>query len=555
MLRTKSWPTCVTDSGSYCVTSFNVVLREIAVSPKAKPRFSVLEPALPSILAVFRSKSLYLAHVIKTSNAVPTHTLRHSRSHFAALTTICRFLAVSKNVPVKIAPKIKLLPSFHRLNDRLALLLLLGFCSPLSCLAEGKEALRVLRDECLHCHKPGKAKGGLLLHTAEKMHTGGDSGKVVLPGRADDSLLYQVVLDEGDAHMPPKKQLPAAKIAALKQWINAGAPWDESVFDEAPAPQKILLCPLPPTYQPVLAIALSPDEKQLAIARANVVVLLDLSKPERPELGRLEGHPSNVQSLVWTPDGRQLISGSYQKLMRWDATSRAPLGALDGPLLGDLTALAVDTEGKVLYAADAATGGFGFIHQFDLTANTHQATWKAHDDTVYSLRISSDNAHLLSGSADKLVKLWDRQTHKLITLYEGHTNHVLAVDFNKDGTRIATAGADREVKIWDSKSREQIVTLGNKKNAYTALDWTPDGKTLAVINNKGSGSVYSELKVHDGTESGRGAKELALESVDDSLTCVSITADATTIYAGGFDGEIHAWKVSSGKLLAATPKP
>jgi mono/diheme cytochrome c family protein len=35
--------------------------------------------------------------------------------------------------------------------------------------ADIKPALRVLRDECVGCHKPGKAKGGLLLTTHEKM--------------------------------------------------------------------------------------------------------------------------------------------------------------------------------------------------------------------------------------------------------------------------------------------------------------------------------------------------------------------------------------------------
>jgi hypothetical protein len=54
-------------------------------------------------------------------------------------------------------------------------------------------ALRVLRDECIGCHKPGKAKGGLLLTTREKMLLGGDEGAVVEPGKPDQSPLVTLL--------------------------------------------------------------------------------------------------------------------------------------------------------------------------------------------------------------------------------------------------------------------------------------------------------------------------------------------------------------------------
>jgi WD40 repeat protein len=423
------------------------------------------------------------------------------------------------------------------------------------CHADTKAAMRVLRDECLACHKPGKAKGGLLLNSPDKMMAGGDNGTPIVPGKAEDSLLYQVLLEDGDPHMPPKKQLPAVQVTAFKQWINAGAPWDGSVFDEPPTPKKIKPGPLPPGYQPVLAIALSPDEKQLAVACGNSIRLLDLSQSDPPELGRLEGHLTPVEALVWTPDGKQLISGGHQELLRWDAITRTKLGTLEGSLLGNLTAMAIDQEGKSLYVADAVIGGAGFIRQFDLTNNRLQATWKGHDDTIYALKISPDNQQLLTGSADKLVKLWNRQTRQLVSLYEGHTNHVLGVDFNHDGSQIASTGADMETKIWDVKSKEQVVSLGNRKTALASLDWNADGRILAVINNKGGGVAYSEFKVHDGAQSSRGTKEQALTSVGETLTTVCISKDGKTIYAGSFEGKVHRWDATNGKpsTIAVAP--
>jgi WD40 repeat protein len=413
--------------------------------------------------------------------------------------------------------------------------------------ADPKSAMRVLRDQCIACHKPGKAKGGLLLTTREKMMKGGDSAAAVVEGKSAESLLYQLVLAGGDPHMPPKKQLSTQDIAALKSWIDAGAVWDASVFDEAPPARPVALQSAPSSYRPVLAMALSPDEKRLAVARANEVLMMDLTKPDRPVVGRLLGHVEPVQSIGWSQDGTRIVTGGYQRVIIWNAADLKQVLEVKDGLLGTITALSVNGAHQAVFIADGEMGGAGFIRKLDLTTGKTLATWKAHDDNVLALRLSAKGDRLLSGGADKLAKLWDAQTGKLISAYEGHTNHVLSVAFNKDGTQFATAGADREVKVWDVASREQDVSLGDKKVAFTGSYWTPDGKSLAVVTEKGGGSVYTELKKHVGTERSETAKERRLSGVNETLTSVVITADSKWVFAGGFDGKVYVWDAATGQ--------
>lgn len=414
-------------------------------------------------------------------------------------------------------------------------------------------AMRVLRDECLGCHKPGKAKGGLLLNTREKMILGGDSGTSVIPGRAGESLLYELVLEDADPHMPPKKQLSKDQVTALKNWITQGAVWDASVFDELPVPQPVALSPIPVTYQPVLALALSPDEKTLAIAAGSRVHLHDLTKPDRPRLGSLSGHEESIQSLAWTPDGMTLITGGFRQLKLWDITTFKTTGQISDGFVGNLTALALTSDSKTLFAADGETGSAGFIHRIDLPGKKLLSTWKAHDDTLYSLRLSPDGTSLASAAADKLARLWKVADSKLISTYEGHTNHVLSVAFNQDATQLATAGADREIKVWDVKSREQDVTLGDKKTAFTALAWTPDGKALVAVTEKGNGSIYTELKKHDGAQRSETAKQTKLASVSTMLYSVTVTSDAKTVFAGGDEGKVWLWDATGKQTSVIEP--
>ena len=84
----------------------------------------------------------------------------------------------------------------------------------------------LLADYCYQCHSSEeKVKGGLTLNTRAGLQHGGDSGEAVVPGDADASLLFKAVSwSDPDIEMPPKKRLPASKIADLRKWIEMGAP-------------------------------------------------------------------------------------------------------------------------------------------------------------------------------------------------------------------------------------------------------------------------------------------------------------------------------------------
>lgn len=415
--------------------------------------------------------------------------------------------------------------------------------------ADPKAALRLLRDECLGCHKPGKAKGGLLLTTPEKMLAGGDSGPSVVPGKAEKSLLYEVLLPDADDHMPPKKQLPDSAIAAIKTWINTGAKWDASVFDEPPTIQPIALSTPPEDYAPVLSLALSADGQRLAATKGSHVLIHDLSKPERPLLHRLNGFDSTVQALAWTSDRKRLIGGSFRRLIVWDTETGNILHQLEAGLIGMITSLALSPDNSALFVADGETGGLGFIHRVKMEGLAIAQTWKAHDENITSLSLSHDGKLLASAGADKIARTWKPADGTPIAFYEGHTNHIVAVAFNHDASQIATAGADREVKVWDVKNREQDAILGDKKTAFTALAWTADGKSLAAINEKGAGSVYTELQKHTGAQRSEAAKDRKLDSAATMLVSVAIAPDSKTVYAGAYNGTVHLWDATTGKTL------
>jgi len=86
----------------------------------------------------------------------------------------------------------------------------------------------LLRRKCFGCHGEGKTlEGKLDLRTRAGMLKGGEKGPALVPGKPDESPLYQAVLRTGDLVMPPKdrNKLSPSDVTHLRRWIAAGAPW------------------------------------------------------------------------------------------------------------------------------------------------------------------------------------------------------------------------------------------------------------------------------------------------------------------------------------------
>ncbi len=95
-----------------------------------------------------------------------------------------------------------------------------------------KHVQPVLASACLSCHGEKKDKGELRLHTLEDLLKGGENGKVIVPGKPEESTLYTstILPPDDDEIMPPKGEtLTSDQADVLKEWIAAGAKWPEGL--------------------------------------------------------------------------------------------------------------------------------------------------------------------------------------------------------------------------------------------------------------------------------------------------------------------------------------
>ncbi len=98
--------------------------------------------------------------------------------------------------------------------------------TPLSYFADHVAPL--LAGHCVTCHQGPEPKGGLDLSHRDTAMRGGESGRVLVAGQVEQSLLWaHVNADE----MPPDQPLAPAEKLVLSRWIDEGLAWDVDPID------------------------------------------------------------------------------------------------------------------------------------------------------------------------------------------------------------------------------------------------------------------------------------------------------------------------------------
>ena len=237
------------------------------------------------------------------------------------------------------------------------------------------------------------------------------------------------------------------------------------------------------------------------------------------------GHTSTVWKILFTPDGKELISVSDDKTVRfWDVASGEPIRVLRPPIgpgdEGRLYAAALSPDGRTL-----AVGGWGLkdaigsIYLISVTTGRIERVLKGHTNVIHSLAFAvppGGRLLLASGSGDKTARIWDVAAEECQRVLEGHTNSVYGVAFAPDASRLATASFDKTARIWSVADGWCLQTLQGHTKEVGAVAWSPDGKLLATGGHDRSIKFWSP----DGTLSRN------IENLDNHIVSVIFTPNS-----------------------------
>ena len=167
-------------------------------------------------------------------------------------------------------------------------------------------------------------------------------------------------------------------------------------------------------------------------------------------------------------------------------------------------------------------------------------TLEDHTNWVTAVAITPDGCHVVSGSHDRTVRVWDLENgHRLLTL-EGHMGWVHAVAVTPDGRRAISGSGDHLLRIWDLEVGQLLHTLRGHTDWIAAVAATPDGRWAI------SGSGDHTLRVWD-LENGQCAR--TLEGHTDTVSAVAIIPDRHRSISASYDRTLRVWDLENGQPL------
>ncbi|MEM7536309.1 MAG: serine/threonine-protein kinase [Chloroflexota bacterium] len=275
----------------------------------------------------------------------------------------------------------------------------------------------------------------------------------------------------------------------------------------------------------ILSVSWSKDGKQLASgSRDNTIRVWDVVSGEL--LNIFEGHTNDVFSISWSKDSSKFVSSSYQEAIVWDSTTGEQIQILNGH---------VDWVRSVDWSmaeAQIASGGYdNDIRIWDSTTGQLLNVLEGHMGWVRDVSWSNDGTMLASGSYDDTVRVWDGHNGKLIHILDGHTSDILNVAWAEDGFRLISSSYN-ETYIWDGNTG----TLLNTMMKPSGTVWSTIFSTsLSLI---ASGSSDRTVRVWDGKN---GQLLRILDGHIRDVNSVSWSPNGKSLASGSDDATIRVW--------------
>ncbi len=275
-------------------------------------------------------------------------------------------------------------------------------------------------------------------------------------------------------------------------------------------------------------------------------------------------HGGHVDAIVFTPDGKRLISKGTDGVRVWDAATGKELRHLAVP------------AGELWHGSDLSSDGarlavvHGQASSIDLwDVNRAEKIASLGSGDYSEARLSPDGKRLAVCSKLSGIELWDVPGRQRLQAWKAHKWQVWYLAFTTDSRRLVSSGTEGNIRFWDATTGRQLqeLTLFTKENLPFPNDirLAPDGKTLVIIERSekqtseaGPARWQARTGIWD-TMTGNRVRQLICPAKEDwpnhapSFGALTFTADGKQLITSGPDHFIRIWDQATGKELRQLP--
>jgi WD40 repeat protein/serine/threonine protein kinase len=251
------------------------------------------------------------------------------------------------------------------------------------------------------------------------------------------------------------------------------------------------------------------------------------------ELGRFK-HKKAVNSIVFSPDGRTLVTSSADKtLCVWDAVANRRLHVLHS-YAGEVFHAEFNPRGNRIVSASADWTG----RIWDVRTGKETLTLSGHKHKVRSVAWSPKGRSVATCSDDKTARVWSAVTGREQAVLKGHTSYVVRAAFNAFGDRIVTVSDDRTARIWDVRSGREFHKLSGHAGRIYGAVFSPHGAEVLTASADKTARIW---------QAATGKVLVTLRGHKGAVYAASFSPDGRHVLTASEDTTAMSWDAKSGR--------
>nr|MBA2543312.1 protein kinase [Deltaproteobacteria bacterium] len=338
----------------------------------------------------------------------------------------------------------------------------------------------------------------------------------------------------------------------------------------------------------VWSLAYAPDGNTLASGGEDAIARLWTVATAESRLRRvafkaveshaLKGHTQRVYSVAFSPDGKQLATGSDDRTL-WLWNVAAGTGKLRGAQENGGIRAVEFTRGGL----DVAAGGWDYDLKVWPVGGGTAASWND-KMSVHDIAVSPDARVVVSVGDSGELRFWEVGTRNLITTIDLPGGRTSTVVMSEDGKWLVTAGDNRVPVVWNVGALPRLIDAVGHRNGIAEIRITSDGSRVVTIADDHTLRVWNltdgreQLQLSLPTQQGKrmycSSPHLSKDGVISApcedklirrwdltgrelpgiptkvyLRIASLSPDDTTLAAGHMKGMLGLFDISSGKVL------
>ena len=293
-------------------------------------------------------------------------------------------------------------------------------------------------------------------------------------------------------------------------------------------------------YKTVKKMELTPDGQYLISgAKDKCLIIWDLKAGKQKT--RLRGHHWMITALAVSSDGSKLITGTWiLEVFIWDLKNEILIDKFNSISPSNVLILTHDDQAAIIGCCDAV------IRVWNLKSKKLIKSFEnGHCAYINDLILTKDSKKLISSSNDKSLIVWNYENQEKIQIFE-HENcsfGLILIEEGKFKNTIFSGNYDKIVKVWDLESNKLIKELKDFPSPIQVIKLFPGNEKIVV-------ACQRSIHVLD-LNTFQQINTFTIENMKDPLLTMNLSLDSKHIFIG-MDESIGIWNLNDSKKQEKT---